>query len=662
MLHITKLVLLLLSVSLVACSHPLESEGKGDIISYTGTRDCLQEDMPCENLIVGEYSEAYQGVPADGYVFVGWLRCEDEIQLACFYAVPANVVRKAWGKVLPSLVALFRPIKLQLTSTAEGGVVSQSGVADCTGEQNCVVDGGENNGFDDVFTALPSEGFRFVGWDSELWDCDDSNYPCAVTNQRMHAKAWSDVYNEYVRGGVDTERERNVELTPTFVPLTPGGFASGLERVVNTRTESYQHFVDVAALPGGGYVVAWASATLDEGLGDGGAEIYAQRYDADGTAVGQNILVSDDTSAYRWRTGVLALSSDRFLVSWESRSLVTESVDIFARIVDTSGAPDSGIISILTADQYTEYTDPRPVIKPDGGFLIIWSENYYGYFNGAYAQHFDTNGQLTGTPVDVTGIGDVYSEMAYFSDGGYIVANSHEELGISDFPITVRCFSPQGQLLQQSVAGDSPQYLSTLTVLKDESFLITWQALDKEYQDIYGIHRQSSGVFARRFTKNCTPLDEAFLVNTKILGGQYDSSSEAMEDGGFVIAWSDDDDGEVFAQRFDAQGERLGGETRLNDETLYYPYSDHYAPRLAELNNGNVAAVWVADMKTGDGHDVHSKLLFTDTDGDLLSDEWELAYGLDPEYPYDALIDTDGDGTHNLDEFNNGGNPIIDEQ
>jgi hypothetical protein len=40
-----------------------------------------------------------------------------------------------------------------------------------------------------------------------------------------------------------------------------------------------------------------------------------------------------------------------------------------------------------------------------------------------------------------------------------------------------------------------------------------------------------------------------------------------------------------------------------------------------------------------------------DTDGDGMSDSWEIAFGLDPFNPADAAIDTDGDGLTNLEEF-----------
>jgi hypothetical protein len=47
----------------------------------------------------------------------------------------------------------------------------------------------------------------------------------------------------------------------------------------------------------------------------------------------------------------------------------------------------------------------------------------------------------------------------------------------------------------------------------------------------------------------------------------------------------------------------------------------------------------------------------TDADGDGLSDNWELAYGFNPNAAGDASADTDGDGMTNLQEFQAGTNP-----
>lgn len=48
----------------------------------------------------------------------------------------------------------------------------------------------------------------------------------------------------------------------------------------------------------------------------------------------------------------------------------------------------------------------------------------------------------------------------------------------------------------------------------------------------------------------------------------------------------------------------------------------------------------------------------TDTDGDGMTDNWELYHGLDPGDPSDALNDPDLDGLTNLDEFTSGTDPF----
>ena len=51
-------------------------------------------------------------------------------------------------------------------------------------------------------------------------------------------------------------------------------------------------------------------------------------------------------------------------------------------------------------------------------------------------------------------------------------------------------------------------------------------------------------------------------------------------------------------------------------------------------------------------NDVFGNLTFVDSDNDGIDDNWELQFALDPQDPFDATLDFDGDGLTNLEEFN----------
>lgn len=84
-------------------------------------------------------------------------------------------------------------------------------------------------------------------------------------------------------------------------------------------------------------------------------------------------------------------------------------------------------------------------------------------------------------------------------------------------------------------------------------------------------------------------------------------------------------------------------------------YRAHTDPRLADTDGDGVSdGVEVANRMNPLVNDVNG-----DIDGDGLPNGWELAHGLDPNNPADALADPDGDGMSILAEYRGGSDPFV---
>ena len=120
------------------------------------------------------------------------------------------------------------------------------------------------------------------------------------------------------------------------------------------------------------------------------------------------------------------------------------------------------------------------------------------------------------------------------------------------------------------------------------SFVVVW---DSAAQD-----GDNYGVFARRYDSAGSALGGEFQVASVTAGRQLGSNIDMDAAGNFVIVWSGDAGLsylEVFGQRFDASGNRLGGEFRVNTTTFgYQSYAGGGDPKVAVADDGAFAVVW----------------------------------------------------------------------
>jgi len=186
--------------------------------------------------------------------------------------------------------------------------------------------------------------------------------------------------------------------------LSGNGSLLGGESVVNQTTPYNQSQPAIAALAGGGFVVAWVSEAVRgtdpnvaETLSDTYAvDIYARRFDAAGNALGGEFKVN--TQPYYCNHPSVAAGSDGgFTVVWDQRDAVvrTNSLDILARTYDAAGLPLASA-AVVNATTYGDQYEPR-IAAQGSQYLVVWTSlGQDGSYEGVYGRALTSSGAASG--------------------------------------------------------------------------------------------------------------------------------------------------------------------------------------------------------------------------------------------------------------------------
>ena len=140
---------------------------------------------------------------------------------------------------------------------------------------------------------------------------------------------------------------------------------------------------------------------------------------------------------------------------------------------------------------------------------------------------------------------------------------------------------------------DSTQSLPDVAALKDGGFIVTWRS---EGQDL-----SSGGIYAQRYDAAGNTVGTEFRVNTITTGNQDDPAVTALENGGWVITWTDTNGAGrrfgVFLQ-YDAAGRQMDGQTQVNT----YVYSTQYQPAITSMADGGFIVAYSSYVASGDGN------------------------------------------------------------
>ena len=133
---------------------------------------------------------------------------------------------------------------------------------------------------------------------------------------------------------------------------------------------------------------------------------------------------------------------------------------------------------------------------------------------------------------------------------------------------------------------------------------------------------QAGEVFAQRFDAGGGKLGSEFLVNSYRTGNQSNAQVATDASGNFVVVWeSDGEDGSgagIFGRRFDSGGSPLGPNFRVNS----YTTGTQGGPRIATDASGNFVVVWAGYGQDGDLYGVFGRRF--DSTGNPLGSDFQV--------------------------------------
>ncbi|MEE3098267.1 MAG: hypothetical protein VX463_00725, partial [Pseudomonadota bacterium] len=260
------------------------------------------------------------------------------------------------------------------------------------------------------------------------------------------------------------------------------------------------------------------------------------------------------------------LSDGGWVITWTSYDQDGQYQGVYARMYGPDGAPRGSEFQV-NAQAGNSQVQPEVAGLTGGGFVVVWIDDSGNYLRMA---RYDAAGTRIVSDVIVpteNGSTQTQPTVTALSNGGWVVgwATNNATSGDGDsYAVVTQVYNAAGA----AVGGET--VINTQTVgnqsqpeiaaLDNGRFVVVWTNHDAANGDGSG-----SSIAGRLVAANGVPEGASeFRFNQNALGTQDYPSVAGYADGSFVVAWAsadiDDDNYGVSARRFDASGTPMGDE------------------------------------------------------------------------------------------------------
>ena len=395
-----------------------------------------------------------------------------------------------------------------------------------------------------------------------------------------------------------------------------GAVPLGGEFEVNTYTTSDQGEPAIAHLADGGFVVAWRSLEPSD-TDPYESNVRAQRFGADGDAIGEEFQVNSDIPGGQASPAVAGLTDGGFVILWHVLRQTGSGFDLQGKIYTSGGTAVGEEFQVNSYSPGPQWA-PEVATLPDGGFVVVWaslgSSGSDDFRLSTQARRFGADGSPVADDFQVntyTTADQTRGAVTALADGGFMVVWRNIVRSGTDIlanSVQGQRYSADGSAVGEEFQIDdglfSTRIYHSIAGLADGGFIVAWSDVPPG-----GAPGTPPDVRARRFAADSSAAGGSFQVNSYTPDVQSDPSVSSLANGGFVVAWrslgsSGSDYGldSIQARRFGADAAPLGGDFQVNSYTAL----GQRDVAMSASVDGDMAMVWRSADPGPNGSDTSS--------------------------------------------------------
>ena len=376
--------------------------------------------------------------------------------------------------------------------------------------------------------------------------------------------------------------------------------------IICTASEN-QEYSQIASCEGGSFAITW------QDYRNNNADIYAQKINLDGRVLWKNngeIVCNVAGNQER----PLLVGGEEPIIVWTDYRNGTGNSDIFCQKISSTGTPVWNPYGLAICEASGNQVNPRPVTDGSGGAVIAWQDQRSGA-SGIFARRVNKNGKVMWAPEGKTVCSTPYNaefpQISISKNGVAAVVWQDKRNGGLD--MYAQDINMNGAVLWKDNGievvlgfGSVTQQKPKIIRTGNEGYIIAWEDYRNGYSNIYSQKINNSG-------KILWTRDGIRICDSK--SNQYNPELVSDDDGGAIIVWEDTVSGSsnIFAQRIDLYGNKLWDERGIQ---LCQSEGIEINPKLTKDSMGGAVVAWQDSRRREGLFNVYSQRI--DKNGALL--------------------------------------------